>query len=159
MDRKLKILWFIVIIGFIASSAFGLGVIKGSGNTGIKGKLQVTDLGFTNQSQGFINSYSIWCSVKVLSNIDYVKMNTRYYDKDMNLLAENDNVYEKKDLLTSNQFDIYEYIGYQAEPNGKLPVKIEIMFFDDPNENNKDYSIYYTSLLIDPSFNYLFKNS
>ncbi|MDR3223421.1 MAG: hypothetical protein LBT66_06825 [Methanobrevibacter sp.] len=145
MDKNLKILCAIVIIGFLTASAYG--TIKG-GVAEKKGKIEVGELRFTNNSEGLNTSYAVSCMVITLVSLDYLKMKTIYYDKDANILAKNNCVWEERDLLSSTTVHPYENIGYNAGPNGKLPVKVDILFFDDPNKEDTGSAIYHTSLMI-----------
>ncbi|MDR3291254.1 MAG: hypothetical protein LBT10_03800 [Methanobrevibacter sp.] len=145
MDKNLKILCGIVIIGFLAASAYG--TIKG-GIAEKKGKIEVGELRLTDNSDGLNQSYGVSCMVITLVSLDYLKMKTVYYDKDANILANNNCVWEEKELLASTTLHPYEHIGYNAGPKGALPVKVDILFFDDPNKNDTGSAIYHTSLLI-----------
>ncbi|MDR2545665.1 MAG: hypothetical protein LBD03_09080 [Methanobrevibacter sp.] len=100
MDRKLKVLWHIVIIFFIFVCA--VGVIKG-GIEEKKGVLEVTHINLENNAQGLLNSYSFNCEVKNLIKLKYLRMMTIYYDENNNKLSESPVAHESDKELLANQ--------------------------------------------------------
>ncbi|MDR3291188.1 MAG: hypothetical protein LBT10_03465 [Methanobrevibacter sp.] len=151
MDRKLKILWYIIIIIVLIAIAFGA-INRGMDEN--NGKIRVTNIVVYDDSQGLLNSFSVSCKVKAFVELPYLKMKTTYYDKDGSILSENDNCWEEK-MIPNQVSEFVEMIGYNAGANGKLPSLVEILFFDDHNKNNKSEAIYLTSVqLINKDNNY-----
>ncbi|MDR1819830.1 MAG: hypothetical protein LBR15_06230 [Methanobrevibacter sp.] len=146
MDKKLKILWHIIIIFFIFTCA--VGIING-GIEEKKGVLEVTHIKLENNSQGLLNSYSFNCKVKNLIKLNYLRMMTIYYDENNNKLSENLFAYESDKELLANQDNYFsEFVGYNPARNGIKPALVDIYFFDQDRDSNPALSLYHISLKI-----------
>jgi len=153
LNRKLKILWQIIIILFLTSIAFG--VIKGGMTDSKKGKIQVTNILIHSDSEYLNNCYSISCAIKSFAEFHYIKMKTQYLDKNGKILSENNNAWEGN--MIPNQCEkVYDLIGYKVGANMVLPSNIQILFFDDYNKHKNSEAIYITSIEI-PNENNAYK--
>ncbi|MDR1820732.1 MAG: hypothetical protein LBR15_10870 [Methanobrevibacter sp.] len=145
MDKKLKALWYIIIMIFILACAYG--AVKGN-IVEKKGMLDVSKIEIMNDTYGLRNSYSVSCDVLNLVPLDYLKMKTTYYDKYMNILAENNISWYDENIMSNVHNWASDQIGYKPGADGVLPDSVQITFFNKPNGESVAESIYRTSFKI-----------
>ncbi|MDR2545664.1 MAG: hypothetical protein LBD03_09075 [Methanobrevibacter sp.] len=137
MDRKIEILYGMIIILFIFACILGLYRFHNAE----KGKVDISYLMVDNITN---NSYGVSCDVKNLVNLPYLRMMTVYYDKYDNKIHENLNA-SKADFLQIKENK--RFIEFPHDFSEK-PALVDIYFFDQDRDSNPVSSIYHTSLQI-----------
>ncbi|MDR2623981.1 MAG: hypothetical protein LBC39_05365 [Methanobrevibacter sp.] len=142
MDKRIKIVGCILIIFFISSIAFG--AVKGALDVK-RGKLIVDEMQMWEKTYGLNETYSVHLRVRNLENINYLRMQTTYFDNNGNILIDNPKAYESTETRGSSfPFYVSENIGYRNVGNIS-PVSVTVNFYDKPNTVKSSDKIYETS--------------
>lgn len=142
MDKFMKCFWSLIIIIVACSIVYG-NIHDDFADK--KGKLEVTGIALYNNTYDVDGSYAVSCDVKTLVFLDYLRLKTVYYDKNGNILAENNvSTVDMGPLLDSTTLGFNEQIGYVGDV---VPDKVELIFFDTNDFIDSKY-IYKTSIKV-----------